>query len=285
MLDPINKGGLSSFLKSLGTLPLIGLIFILLLIFVCANPGLFTSRDPYELNSAIRLSPPSLSHPLGTDELGRDIFARLIYGARLTLSSAALLISTAAFFGSVIGLISGYAGKLLDEIFMRITDLFLSFPQLVLAIFIVSVIGKSMLNAILALSIIWWAHYARLMRAQVLVVKEKEFVVAAKALGQKPSLIILQHLFPNCFSTIIVKMTQDISMAVLLLAALSFLGLGAQPPSPEWGAMITTARKYLLGYWWYPTFPGLAIFAIVLAFSFVSDRVRDLLDPRFKYYL
>ena len=247
-------------------------------------PQLFTGRDPNAIVFIERLQPPSLVHPLGTDENGRDLWARVVYGARPTLTAAVALILISLAVGSLAGLVIGYAGRRADEVLMRVTEFFLAFPQIVWALAIASVIGRGLVVCVLALSLTWWAQYARLMRAQVLVYKEREFILASLALGQRAWWILLRHLLPNCFSPVLVKATIDVSLAILLLAALSFLGVGAQPPMPEWGAMVTIGRKYLLDYPWYATFPGLAIFVVVLAFNILGERVRDALDPASRIY-
>ena len=248
-------------------------------------PQLFTGRDPNAIVFIERLQPPSLVHPLGTDENGRDLWARVVYGARPTLTAAVTLILISLAVGSLAGLVIGYAGRRADEVLMRVTEFFLAFPQIVWALAIASVIGRGLVVCVLALSLTWWAQYARLMRAQVLVYKEREFILASRALGQRAWWILLRHLLPNCFSPVLVKATIDVSLAILLLAALSFLGVGAQPPMPEWGAMVTIGRKYLLDYPWYATFPGLAIFVVVLAFNILGERVRDALDPASRIYV
>jgi len=248
-------------------------------------PQLFTGRDPNAIVFIERLQPPSLVHPLGTDENGRDLWARVVYGARPTLTAAVALILISLAVGSLAGLVIGYAGRRADEVLMRVTEFFLAFPQIVWALAIASVIGRGLVVCVLALSLTWWAQYARLMRAQVLVYKEREFILASRALGQRAWWILLRHLLPNCFSPVLVKATIDVSLAILLLATLSFLGVGAQPPMPEWGAMVTIGRKYLLDYPWYATFPGLAIFVVVLAFNILGERVRDALDPASRIYV
>jgi peptide/nickel transport system permease protein len=248
-------------------------------------PQLFTSRDPNAIVFMERLKAPSLAHPFGTDENGRDLWARVVYGAQPTLTAAVALILISLVVGSLAGLVIGYAGRRADEVLMRVTEFFLAFPQIVWALAIASVIGRGLVVCVLALSLTWWAQYARLMRAQVLVYKEREFILASRALGQRAWWILLRHLLPNCFSPVLVKATIDVSLAILLLAALSFLGVGAQPPMPEWGAMVTIGRKYLLDYPWYATFPGLAIFVVVLAFNILGERVRDALDPASKIYV
>ena len=248
-------------------------------------PQVFTARDPNAIVFKERLQPPTLAHPFGTDENGRDIWARVVHGARPTLTAAVALILISLAVGSLAGLVTGYAGRRADEMLMRVTEFFLAFPQIVWALAIASVVGRGLVVCVLALSLTWWAQYARLMRAQVLVYKERELILASRALGQRGWWILLRHLLPNCFSPVLVKATIDVSLAILLLAALSFLGVGAQPPMPEWGAMVTIGRKYLLDYPWYATFPGLAIFMVVLAFNILGERVRDALDPASKIYV
>jgi peptide/nickel transport system permease protein len=259
-------------------------VVLICLAAMAVAPPLFTGRDPNAIEFRARLQPPSLSYLLGTDENGRDIWARLVYGARPTLAAALSLILLAASVGTVAGLAVGYAGGRTDELLMRVTEFFLAFPQVIWALALTSVMGRGLVPCVLALSVTWWAQYARLMRAQVLVCKEKEFILTARALGQRQWRILLYHLLPNCLSPVLVKATIDLSLAILLLAALSFLGVGAQPPLPEWGAMVTIGRKYLLDYWWYATFPGLAIFVSVLAFNILGERVRDVLDPTSRIY-
>jgi peptide/nickel transport system permease protein len=253
---------------------------LLLLAAMMAVPSAFTRHDPNAMNVLARLQPPSLAHPFGTDESGRDLWARVVYGARPTLAAAVLLIAAAAALGSLAGLAIGAADRRVDEWLMRVTEFFLAFPQIIWALAFATVMGRGMVNCAIALLITWWAQYARLMRGQVLVQREREFILGSRALGQRQWRILLFHLLPNCLSPVLVKATIDVSLAILLLAALSFLGVGAQPPLPEWGAMVTIGRKYLLDYPWYATFPGLAIFVTVLAFNVLGERVRDVLDPQ-----
>ena len=254
-------------------------VVVVILAVMTVAPGIFTGRDPNAITFLERLKPPSLAHPLGTDENGRDIWARVVHGARPTLCAALALIGLAAGAGTLAGLVIGSLGRRADEVLMRVTEFFLAFPQLIWALALTSVLGRGLVNCVLALAVTWWAQYARLMRAQVLVYREREFILSTRALGQSQWKILLRHLLPNCVSPVLVKATIDISLAILLLAALSFLGVGAQPPLPEWGAMVTIGRKYLLDYPWYATFPGLAIFVTVLAFNVLGERVRDVLDP------
>jgi peptide/nickel transport system permease protein len=252
---------------------------------IALAPQLFTRRDPNAIVFIERLKAPSLAHPLGTDENGRDLWARVVYGTRPTLAAGVSLILLSVTVGSLAGLVIGYRGHRADEVLMRATEFFLAFPQIIWALAIAMVMGRGLVVCVLALSATWWAQYARLMRAQVLVYREREFILASRALGQRAWSILLRHLLPNCFSPVLVKATIDVSLAILLLAALSFLGVGAQPPLPEWGAMVTIGRKYLLDYPWYATFPGLAIFLLVLAFNIMGERVRDVLDPESKIYV
>lgn len=260
-------------------------LVVLALAVMAIAPGLFTARDPNAISFLERLRPPSLAHPFGTDENGRDLWARVVHGTRPTLAAGLALILLAGSVGTVAGLLIGSAGRRADEALMRVTEFFLAFPQVIWALAITAVMGRGVVNCVLALSVTWWAQYARLMRAQVLVHREKEFILTARALGQTRWRILLFHLLPNCLSPVLVKATIDLSLAILLLAALSFLGVGAQPPLAEWGAMVTIGRKYLLDYPWYATFPGLAIFVAVLAFNVLGERIRDVLDPTSKIYV
>jgi len=258
----------------------IGVIIIALFVLMSIAPWLFTGYNPYAINTAERLRPPSFKNLLGTDEMGRDVYSRIVYGSRLTISFSVAVVLIALAIGAVVGGISGYYGKFVDSVIMRSTDIFLAFPMFVLAMAIVAALGRSLVNSMLALSLVWWAQYARLMRGQVLVAKHELYIQAARATGTKGHVILFRHILPNCFAPLLIKTTLDISMAILLLSGLSFIGLGAEPPTPEWGAIITTGRKYLIGYWWYPTFPGLTIFMVSIAFNFVGDTLSDLLDPR-----
>lgn len=254
--------------------------YILLVSAMAAAPSLFASQDPYALNARERLRPPSVAHLFGTDEVGRDIFARVVHGTRLTLTLSVFVVALSLALGSVVGSLAGMAPRWLDELIMRTTDIFLAFPQFVMAMAIVAAFSRSMLNAMLALACIWWAQYARIVRAQVLAVRGEAFVEAATALGRGSTAVLVREIYPNCLGPVIVRATLDVSYAVLILSGLSFIGLGAEPPTPEWGALLTSSREYLIGYWWYPTFPGLAIFLTSLAFSFLGDALRDALDPR-----
>ncbi|MEM0053977.1 MAG: ABC transporter permease [Nitrososphaeria archaeon] len=227
-----------------------------------------------------RFLPPSLEHPLGTDYLGRDILSRIIYGSRISLSVGIFVVLCAIFIGTPIGLIAGYYGGKVDELLMRATDIFLSFPPLLFAIALVASLGPSLFNAMLSLAITWWPWYTRLARAQAVSLREQPFILASKAMGVSNIKIVFKHVLPNSLTPIIVQGTMDMSSAILAEAGLSFIGLGAQAPSPEWGLMVSTGRIYLLNYWWFPIFPGLAIFLIALAFNLFGDCLRDILDPK-----
>lgn len=232
-------------------------------------------RDPNALNIAIPLQPPSRTAWFGTDETGRDILSRTIWGARISLVSAALVLLIALSLGLLLGSISGYRGGLVDQVLMRITDLFLAFPGLILAIAITAALGPSLRNAVISIGVVWWPLYARLVRSRVLTVKENLYVEAARALGLSETRVLFKHVLPQCWGTVISRLTVDVGYAILLTASLSFLGLGSQPPTPEWGSMIATSRPYFFSYWWTVTFPGLAMAVTVLVFGFLGDALYE----------
>jgi peptide/nickel transport system permease protein len=260
-------------------LPAVGFIVMVVFLSVAIVPGLFATADPLGQHVEIALAPPSHTHFFGTDELGRDIYSRVCYGLRLTLLSGASVVAIAAVLGGLLGLVAGARGGIIDAVVMRLSDIFLSFPSLIMAIAIVAFLGPSLVNAMIALSLIWWPQYARLIRAQVLAVKELPYIEAARSLGARNSRILFRHILPNTIVPVLVKASIDFSHAILITSSLSFLGVGAQPPSPELGAMVTQGRVFLLTSWWYSTFPSLAIFVSVLALNLLSDGIRDLLDP------
>ena len=261
---------------------LFSFILIALLIFTGLFASTLSPYDPVEISPDLRLTPPSRSHALGTDEVGRDVLSRIIWGARISLQIGLTIVFFAAAIGLLVGLISGYFGGILDQVLMRFTDMFMSFPTLVLAIAMTAALGPSLFNAVLAMIVVWWPIYARLIRAEVLTVKEKEYVKAIQALGAHPFKILFFHVLPNSIDVIIVRASIDFGNAVMFCAALSFIGLGAQPPQPEWGAMVTAGRDYLRDAWWLVTFPGLAIFLTVMAFNLFGDSLRDFLDPKLR---
>lgn len=229
-----------------------------------------------------RLEPPSSENWFGTDRQGRDIFSRILFGLRISLTVAFGVTASAIIIGVPIGAVAGYYGGKIDDIIMRITDLFLSFPALLMAIIIVSVIGYGLQNALIAIIITWWPWYTRLVRGVTVSLKERAFVEGARSIGISNARIIIRHIIPNCFGPVIVQATVDTGSVILAAASLSFIGLGAQPPQPELGLIISEGRDYVLEQWWYSTFPGLAIFVLVLSFNLVGDGLRDTFDPRLK---
>lgn len=257
-----------------------GAAVVVFLGLVALFPGVFAWSDPYELNGARRLEGPSATNWFGTDELGRDLYARVVHGARLSLSSALLVVAIATVVGTLLGAVAAHAGWFVGEVIMRAVDIAISFPPLVMAMALVAALGPSLEHAALALALIWWPQYARLVRGQVLAVSRVAFVEAAMASGLSQWRILWRHILPNCWGPIAVKGTLDVGYVILLLASLSFIGLGAKPPTPEWGALITTGRQYVLDHWWYPAFPGLAIFLAVMGFNLMGDGLRDVLDPQ-----
>ncbi|MGQ0572429.1 MAG: ABC transporter permease [Armatimonadota bacterium] len=260
-------------------LTLLGSVILALIAMISLFPFMFATHLPLAIDADRGFLSPSWQHFFGTDELGRDIYSRVIYGVRLSLGSGLGVVLIAILIGTPLGLLSGFRGGKTDTTIMRVADLFIAFPSLIMAMAIVAFLGRNLTNAMLALSITWWPQYARLARGQTLAVREQPFVEAAHAVGARESHIVRRHILPNMFSPVLVKGTLDVGLAILYTASLSFLGLGAQPPSPELGAMVTAGRVHLLTSWWYATMPGLMIFIIVLPLNLVGDGVRDLLDP------
>ena len=227
-----------------------------------------------------RLMPPSATNWFGTDALGRDIFSRIVYGTRITLVIVLLVVVTVGPFGLLIGAISGYYGGWVDRLLMRITDVFLAFPRLVLALAFVAALGPGIENAIIAIAVTAWPAYARIARAETLTFRYSEFVAAARLLGASHARVIFLHVLPLCLSSTIIRVTLDMAGIILTAAGLGFLGLGAQPPLPEWGAMISRGRTFILDQWWVATMPGFAIILVSLGFSLLGDGLRDVLDPK-----
>lgn len=258
----------------------IGLLVFLSLVWIALFAPVLPIHSFTAVNVQEKLLPPSLAHPMGTDDMGRDILSRVIYGARTSLMVGAAVVLGASFLGTSIGLFSGYFGGFIDEVMMRITDSFLAFPAFILAMALAVAFGTGVVPTILALCLVWWPWYARLARAETIRLKEAGFVEAAKALGASGWRILYTHILPNSLSPLIVQATLDMGYAILTTSGLSFIGLGVQEPTPEWGAMLNIGRRYLLSSWWFITFPGLAIFLTVLAINLVGDGLRDFLDPR-----
>lgn len=261
-------------------LAVVGLVIILILILTAFFAPLLAPFDPYHQVAEDRLQPPGGRYLFGTDDMGRDIFSRVIWGSRLSLTAAAVVLALSTSIGIFIGAIAGYIGGRVDEVLMRITDMFLAFPAMVLAMVIASALGPSLINAMIAIAVVWWPWYARLIRGQILSIKTMEYVEAAKALGAGNARILWKYILPNCTAPLIVQATLDSGYAILTTASLSFIGVGALAPTPEWGSMISIGRSYILVQWWYPTFPGLAIFLAVAGFNLLGDGLRDILDPR-----
>jgi peptide/nickel transport system permease protein len=232
------------------------------------------------MHLAQRLQPPSASHWFGTDEMGDDIFTRVIIGTRISLWVGLTITGIASIIGVPLGVAAGYLGGRARSVIMRITDVFLAVPGLVLALAIVSALGAGILHGVLALSLVWWPGYVRLIEAKALTLRSEPYVEAARTMGAGHIWILLRHILPNCISPLVVKASMDMGLAILAAASLGFIGLGAKPPAPEWGAMISAARSYMPDWWWYSFFPGLFIFLTVLGFNLFGDGLRDMLDPR-----
>ena len=245
-------------------------------------PWLFTQRDPNAIAFLERLQPPSLSHPLGTDENGRDIWARVVHGARPTLTAALSLIGLSLVAGSLAGLVIGASGRRSDEILMRVTEFFLAFPQIIWALAITSVMGRGLVNCVLALALTYWPFFTRIVYAEARRLKTSLFIDALECIGARAPRILFLHILPNCISPIIVRATIGMGFTILVAAVLGFLGMGATPPDPDWGLAIAESRAYLPEAWWFSTFPGLAIFLTVLGFNLLGDGLRDIVDPRLR---
>jgi peptide/nickel transport system permease protein len=261
-------------------LAMAGLLTALALIVLSLAAPLLAPYNPAIQSLAERLQPPTAAHWLGTDELGRDVLSRLLYGGRVTLGMVVAVVALVAPLGLAIGCIAGYCGGAADRILMRVTDVFLAFPRLILALAFVAAIKPGVTSAVLAIALTSWPPYARLARAETMTFRNTDFIAAIRLAGASSTRIVLRHLAPLCLPSLVVRVTLDMSSIVLTAASLGFLGMGAQPPSPEWGAMIATARRFILEQWWVPTIPGLAIFAASLAFNLLGDGLRDVLDPK-----
>lgn len=257
-----------------------GLAVVVLLIAIAALAPWLAPGSPTEVALDARLLPPSNAHWLGTDELGRDIYTRIVHGARITLYIVTLVAAIVAPVGLLVGIIAGYFGGWIDRILMRTTDIFMAFPRLILALAFVAAVGPGIENAVIAIGITSWPPIARLARAETLTIRNSEYILAVQQLGAPSGRILWKHITPMCLSSVIIRVTLDMAGIILIAAGLGFLGLGAQPPTPEWGAMMSTGREYLFDYWWVGTFPGVAIFIVSLGFNLLGDGLRDVLDPR-----
>jgi len=262
-------------------LAMLGFLIIVGLVVVAAVAPWIATHDPLAQDLAGRLSPPGQGgFLLGSDDLGRDIYSRIVYGAKVTLLIVALVALTAPLIGLLVGTAAGYMGGWVDLVLMRITDIFLAFPRLVLALAFVAALGAGIENAILAITLTAWPPYARIARAETLTIRKADYIAAIQLQGAGALRIITGHVWPLCVSSIIIRMTLDMAGVILTAAGLGFLGLGAQPPLPEWGAMISAGRRYILDQWWVATMPGLAIFIVSLGFNLLGDGLRDVLDPK-----
>jgi peptide/nickel transport system permease protein len=262
-------------------LAMLGLLIVLILVFVAVFANVLAPYSPTvgDLRTT-RLLPPSTTFWLGTDDQGRDILSRLIHGSRVTLFVVILVAILAAPIGLLVGTVAGYTGGLLDAALMRITDIFLAFPRLILALAFVAALGPGIENAVIAIAITSWPPYARMARAETLTIRQTDYIAAVQLIGASPWRIVFRHIMPLCVSSVIVRVTLDMAGIILTAAGLGFLGLGAQPPMPEWGAMIAAGRQYVLDQWWVAAAPGAAIFLISLAFNLLGDGLRDALDPK-----
>lgn len=261
-------------------LAMVGLIILVLLIGMAIFAPLLAPQNPFAQDLGARLQPPSAAHWLGTDGLGRDIMSRLIHGSRITLFIVGTVALIAPIIGLFIGTVAGFAGGWVDQVLMRVTDIFLAFPKLILALAFVAALGPSIGNAVLALALTAWPPYARLARAETLTIRHADFIAAARLQGAGRLRLLIRHIWPLCVSSLIVRVALDMAGIILSAAGLGFLGLGAQPPMPEWGAMISDGRTYILDFWWVAAMPGLAIFTVSIAFNLLGDGLRDVLDPK-----
>lgn len=263
---------------------MLGFTILIVLVLLAIFADVIADYDTVVIkqNLSERLMPPNGKHWLGTDEFGRDIFARIIHGARVSLKVGLLAISISILVGGFLGAISGYYGGIIDNIVMRIMDIFLAVPSILLAIAIVSALGPSIMNLMISISVSYIPTFARIVRASVLSVRDQEFIEAARAIGASNLRIILRHIIPNSLAPVIVQGTLGVAGAILSIAGLSFIGLGIQPPAPEWGSMLSGGRQYLRYAWWVTTFPGIAIVITILSLNLLGDGLRDALDPKLK---
>ena len=263
-------------------LAMAGIAIITCLVLVAVFAPLLAPYSPIDISLDERLSPPSASHILGTDEMGRDILSRVIYGARISIRIAVTVVTVGGAVGSILGATAGNLRGRMGSIIMRVMDMILAFPALVLCMVLAAALGPSLNNALLAIAFVQIPKYARLVHGQALSLREKQYVLAARSMAASTPWIIWHHILPGCLSSVLVLATMGMGEAILLAASLSFIGLGAQPPEPEWGAMVAMGRQYLMDHWWLATFPGLAILVVAVGFNILGDALRDILDPRLR---
>ena len=262
-------------------LALLGIVIFLAWILISIFAPAIAPYAPLQQDIVNRLQGPSGTHWFGTDQLGRDVFSRVLYGGRLSLPAGVSVVIVAGIIGTIIGALAGYIGGWFDELTMRLTEVFMAFPTIILAMAVAAALGPSLVNAVVAMVVVWWPNYARVVRSLVLGVKSQEYVEAAHATGVGNSRILWRTVLPNCLGPAVVLATIDLGNAILVFAGLSFLGLGPEPSSPEWGRMVADGIEYF-DQWWMSAFPGLAIFSVVMAFNFIGDGVRDAMDPRLR---
>jgi len=259
-----------------------GVVIVALVLLLAVFGPAIAPQNPDQINLFAVLQPPSVHHWFGTDNLGRDLFSRVLVGTRISVEVAAIILSLSVLFGTALGIVSGLAGGLADEIVMRVTDLFLAFPGFILAAAIAATLGPSLPHTVLALAVVFWPWYTRLIRGQVLSLREREFVLAARVARAGTVWIATRHVARNVLAILVVQVSLDVGYAILATSSLSFLGLGAQPPSPEWGAIIAEGRSYIQTAWWWSTFAGIALALTVLGFNLLGDGLRDWIDPRLR---
>ena len=261
-------------------LAMTGLFTVIVLVLASLAAPVLAPYDPALQDLPGRLAPPSAEHWLGADELGRDMLSRLLYGGRITLGMVMAVVALVAPVGLAVGCVAGYLGGMADRVMMRLTDIFLAFPRLILALAFVAALKPGLTSAIIAIALTAWPPYARLARAETLSIRNTDYIAAIRITGASAARIVLRHVVPMCLPSVIVRVTLDMSGIILTAAGLGFLGMGAQPPMPEWGSMIATTRGFILEQWWVPTIPGVAIFVASLAFNLLGDGLRDVLDPK-----
>lgn len=261
----------------------LGGLFVIVLIFLVAGSAPWIApHDPGKTDVSLKLKPPSLRHPLGTDQLGRDVLSRMLYGSRISLSVGFVAVAISLFIGILVGAVAGYYGRWVDSLLMRFVDIMLCFPTFFLILTVVALLGPSIFNIMLVIGITSWMGTSRFVRAEFLSLRERDFVQAARALGVKDGRIIFRHILPNGLAPVFVTATLDVASAILVEAGLSFLGFGVQPPAPSWGNILTEGRTYIFDAWWLTLFPGLAILITVLSFNLFGEGLRDALDPRLR---
>jgi len=259
-----------------------GMVGVVFLFCVMVFAPYIATHNPLDIHLPEKFLPPSTDHLFGTDHLGRDIFSRVVIGSRISLTIGFITLIESTVVGTVIGLFAGYKGGAIDSVMMRITDIFLAFPSIILALAVAAALGRGLTSVMVALGVTWWPLYARLIRGQTLSIRREQYIEAARLSGAGTIRIMYRHILPNCIAPLMVQVSMDVGFTILAAAGMGFLGIGAQPPSPDWGLMCATGSRYLVQQWWLSTFPGLAIFLSVISFNLLGDGLRDILDPRLR---